>query len=553
MNIQTAAATLLVLLLSYGRPLLADGAAVWFGPNDDLLRPWKPEQLGPADFMELFSPEAPWSTAASRVSYLQSNLFGIDQRSDAELDQMIASLRARNIRFAIEDGGLEYDPACGAPVEGDISFATTQRILQRFKQRGGVVDAFIVDQPFWAGSFNPQGCQRSPEDTGRRLATFAKQLRTVYPDIQVGTVDIYLAWPLIDPEGVAYQVFLDSYRLEFGAELAFFHADVPAPTEPGWYETLALVHAIARERGISFGIIYNGSGGDGSPDSTDAIWLEQAWQKMLAYELRAPVQPDHAILESWMQHPTHVLPETSPTAHTNLILRYTRPRTYLEVQVEPNQVQGRLVDSADTPVANVPVQLIGKPLDGPGIGYTYARAGTVPAEATTAVLALRVNAECRDCQAPVTLQISGAGYTEGEANRVQNPDFSAGLSDWGLSGTAQVSASGGGLSLRAAATQQAMLNSAPFPVTGAAAYSMQFDATVAPQSFSGGYFAVIFLGPSGEILREQLPFEATLEAGSALTDSQGRVTLNIPDTGETSMTWSLHFAGNEQLWPSRER
>lgn len=424
MNIQTPVAILLVLLLSCGRPLLADGAAVWFGPNDDLLRPWKPEQRGPADFMQFFSPEAPWSTAASRVSYLQSNLFGIDNRSDAELDQLIASLRARNIRFAIEDGGLEYDPACGAPVEGDISFATTQRILQRFKQRGGVVDA---------------------------------------------------------------------------------------------------------------------------------IWLEQAWQKMLAYELRTPVQPDHAILESWIQHPTRVLPETSPTAHTNLILRYTRPRTYMEVQVEPSQVQGRLVDSADAPVANVPVQLIGKPSAGPGIGYTYARAGTVPAEATTALLALRVNAECRDCQAPVTLQIRGARYTEGEANRVQNLDFTAGLADWGFSGTAQVSTPSGGLSLRAVATQQAMLNSAPFPVTGAADYSMQIDATVAPQSFSGGYFAVIFLGPSGEILREQLPFEATLEAGSALTDSQGRVTLNIPDTGETSMAWSLHFAGDEQLWPSRER
>jgi hypothetical protein len=30
-------------------------------------------------------------------------------------------------------------------------------------------------------------------------------------------------------------------------------------------------------------------------------------------------QPDQVSIKSWLPHPSHVLPETSPTAHTYLI------------------------------------------------------------------------------------------------------------------------------------------------------------------------------------------------------------------------------------------
>jgi hypothetical protein len=62
-------------------------------------------------------------------------------------------------------------------------------------------------------------------------------------------------------------------------------------------------------------MIFNATG---DPPS-DAIWIAEAQQHARAYQALMKSPPDQAILASWTTHPTHILPETTPTTLTYLI------------------------------------------------------------------------------------------------------------------------------------------------------------------------------------------------------------------------------------------
>jgi hypothetical protein len=63
-----------------------------------------------------------------------------------------------------------------------------------------------------------------------------------------------------------------------------------------------------RARGIEFGPIYNGG-----EAASDAEWVDLTLQRAYTYEEVAGGRPDQVILQSWMDHPDHVLPETDPS------------------------------------------------------------------------------------------------------------------------------------------------------------------------------------------------------------------------------------------------
>ena len=554
--LRTAMAAVLPLLPQAALP---DGGEVWFGPNDFVVRPWKPDQRGPLDFMQLFIPGSPWGASAHSVRYFQTNSFLFEKLSDTELQTVINNLRDRGMKLAVEDGGIEYDPLCGKSVEGYVSTEYVLANFQKVQRLGGVVDAYVADSPYWAGTLNPDGCQWSPTETAQRTSKFAAALRTVFPAIAVGSVEIYETEYASDPTGAGYLEFLDAFRVASGKDFAFLHYDDGTPDSPNWYPAAIRARDIARGRGLPFGIIYNGNSSDTIlVEHSDEEWLNAAKRKMLAYELRAGAPSDHAIIESWVKYPTHVLPETDPTAHTNLILYYTRPRTYMESLVSPGHVQARLVDSAHTAISNVAIQLIGNPISGPGLTHDYVIEGTVPAFATQALIALRVNVECEGCGADTSLRVYDTLYSEGTGNSVPNHDFSGGKNSWGISGSGSTAfpksdrSAGSMLSVVAARSQTVMVNSSTFSATANATYTVRFTAQVAPSSFGGGYFCVIFLGSGSESSRERSWFPFTIDGGHATTDAAGRSAFDFDASiyGSTVVSWLPQFAGDDQYWPS---
>ncbi len=114
--------------------------------------------------------------------------------------------------------------------------------------------------------------------------------------------------------------FVPVFEKTTGHRLAFLHADVD--WSPPALQHLADVAKFAKSEGIPFGVIYDAVGGVGS----DKEWTQSAQQNVTQVESEMHIKPDAAIFQTWVQYPTHLLPENEPGTLTNVVLGYLRSR-----------------------------------------------------------------------------------------------------------------------------------------------------------------------------------------------------------------------------------
>jgi hypothetical protein len=323
------------------------------------------------------------------------------------------------------------------------------------------------------------------------------------------------------------------------------------------------MEATSQSLGVAFGIIYDGNMGLASLDGglSDAAWMSRAESRMVDYETEGG-NPDQVIFQSWEVPPRLVLPETDPTAFTYLIDRYFRVRTDVTLQaafVDGGSIsfQGVLSDFQGNPIAGAPVVLSATPIDGPGAPDTLTLAGTVPAGASQAVLALRINTECR-CNQDAALVWFGASYQENAGpNRVLDGDLSSGATGWHLGGSSNAIllpselGSGNELAVNVAAGQTVLVNTPAMAVTPGAPFDAAFRARVPPASVGSGFFGVVFRDGAGhELSRVPILLRAAAVAGSTTTAADGTYSVVFsPPPGDLSI--SSWFGGDSVRWPAR--
>jgi hypothetical protein len=117
----------------------------------------------------------------------------------------------------------------------------------------------------------------------------------------------------------------DAYRGAAGVPLAFLQADVQ--WDGPWRDQLTDLRARLLKQSIKFGIIYNGD----VDDQTGLAWTRHTEQRFAEIEAAPALIPDQAVLQTWMAHPTHMLPETQPGTMTWLVNRYVAAETHLAV------------------------------------------------------------------------------------------------------------------------------------------------------------------------------------------------------------------------------
>src|SRR3989304_10093845 len=92
-------------------------------------------------------------------------------------------------------------------------------------------------------------------------------------------------------------------------------------------------------------------------------------QRAYPYETGHGGRPDHVVLQSWMDHPDRVLPESDPTTFTGLIDRYLGTRTLIRLdQVATSEdgrlsLEGALLGSEGAPAPGAPITIAANPLD----------------------------------------------------------------------------------------------------------------------------------------------------------------------------------------------
>ena len=218
---------------------------------------------GMVDYMDLFTPTAPWSNAASHVQIFKiySGLFTQSlpgSPTDAQWQQVFADLARRNIAVAFEWGPLSVT-TCGADVEG---FETTDPLVtaQKIKRLGGNLQYIAMDEPeYYANIYKGKNaCLWTPAQIAANALKTIARIRTVFPDVRVGDIE-----PVPPPDAPdwleRYTAFFDAWKAA-GPPLAFFHCDINWDVFPNWISDVESLRKVLVSRGIPFGYDLQRSG-----------------------------------------------------------------------------------------------------------------------------------------------------------------------------------------------------------------------------------------------------------------------------------------------------
>ena len=300
----------------------AGAQAIWFVPHGG-------PHGGAPDYMDLFRPGAPWQQAASHVQQFEIGGEVAVYAPGSDLSQIIEGLRHLNIGLVVGIGPLSGNTnggkRCGFHVEGYSAPGEPLAEALRIKKLGGVVQYFSMDEPVYYGHVwnGANACHSSIPDIAKEIAEKLRQIRTVFPQAQVGEVEpmpvpgVPLATWLADLE-----TLFDTFQASSGQKMAFFRIDVVWPAQ--WQPWIAPLAQLLRRKGIPLQVIYDSNAPDANGSDARAIAGTIAIFK--EYESGGRSPPDVAAIQWWTKYPSHVLPETDPTSGTYLINQYVRWR-----------------------------------------------------------------------------------------------------------------------------------------------------------------------------------------------------------------------------------
>lgn len=513
----------------------ASGAGIWFAPTP----------ADPHDLLALAESNALWTRAAATTAVFQLSASSVSAMSGADLATLGTGLNRTGLPVALLVPALTPVMGCGQ-VAGHVDASAAPDLLRRMKSAGMPVRFVVMDQPAAAGS----ACHLSSMEIATNVAAWTASVRALVPQVAIGDAE-----PLSQAADMsAYAAWMPAYATVTGSPLAFLHLDIDWSLA-GWTSQVVPLQQSGQQNGTALGLVERGN----PDDATDAIWSATAADRMAAIAASG-VRPASTIFQSAGTRTPRLLPESDPTTFTALINRSTGTRSVLTLtQPTPatnggQLVGGRLIDAAGAPIAGAPVDLTVRSLNAPGTYTSYGATGTVPAGISRALVGVRVAGEGTDPGAAELFLYHASFQEGGPANqRVQNPDFAAGMSNWGATpnpdlvriepsdrGTGQM------LHITDAAPEFLALNSEPFPVTPGAAYTVRFDARITP--VSRGYFTLIFLSQT-EVSRLLWRFAPAVVVEHAVTDAAGRLQWQVPASAVPA-EFGAHYAGDRTRWPA---
>jgi hypothetical protein len=462
--------------------------------------------------------------------------------SDDDLRLIFAQLKRRHIALAMEAGPLTASEKCGRGVEG-YGGQTAVGLAERIKQLGGELAYLAMDEPAWYGhNFDGKNaCQAQLLDVARDAASNMAAVRAIFPDVRIGD---------IEPAGQSsndrlldeYREWADAFREAAGKPLSFFHVDVQWASH--WLATIHRLADILRGKGIAFGIIYNGD----EDDVSDKAWAAHAEEHYLSYEAETRGSPDHAVFQSWMPYPSHLLPDSETGSFTHLLKGYFRPRARIEAYAKGVRISGRLIDQAGAPLAGRKIALEGIDTESAGTLSGVSLSGTVPPAASQAVLGLRINAEC-NCSGSVDISIGIVRYREGGGAEYRlTPGRDGSFQKTAINGTSaeqKVTP----FRLTAAPGRAIRYNAPAVMVTPGATFALDIPWRVSPASQGSGYLALIFLdSANNEVRRVRLMLRPSWRSKAfSRTDESGRFAFIVGSAAVARGTWRITFAGDERL------
>jgi hypothetical protein len=480
------------------------------------------------DYMDLFRPDAPWQTVAGRTSVFKIGTAYALSGNEDQLRTIFGDLERRGIALGLESGLLPKDGPCGKRDEAHIAPDLLEKMLARLKTLGAHVKYVAIDEAVTYGyKPKPDGsCSEPASEIAKQIAPNISLVKRYFPNAQIGDIEVVnLSQDLTNQ----VKLFPALFAAATGSPLAFMHTDV------NWSDAalrnLAALAQDMKAKGIPFGVIYTAA-----PDvDSDVAWTANVRRHIAEVETEFSIRPDAAVFQTWVKYPSHLLPESQDGTLTNLMLGYLRDRPSIKIARSGQTVSGILSDSAGRPIPNATVTISAEDVRGVFELQSKQITGTVPQNARSAVIGVRIDTEgvCA-CAGDVDAKLGTVEYREGigRSQVIALPGESGDMREFHASkGNPQA------------------VNSRAFLVTPGVQFSLTIPASVTAQSEGAGYVAVIFLGADGKgVLRQMWRFKPNqLPIGEAKTDSAGRFSAIVPPAiSKLDPKLSAHFEGDSQ-------
>lgn len=531
----------MVALLLVLVPASVRGQEVWFGPRTpDYGVP------GVKDWAMMFHPNAEWDQLAVQMQVFLAAAGFYLITPDDQLKAMASDLSRRHIALAMETGAVAQKPnePCSQR-EGYPAPWVTPKVVEKLTRLGIRLQFIRMDGTLWFGHYDPAGCKLPLSEITPRVVETMRPYLQAFPGVVIGDVEGVQALSQFPDWQANYLALKSNVERALGRKLMFLHLDIDWQ-QPDWPTAIAAAARLAHGTGEKLGVIYN----DGLA-ATDQAWVADAKRHFDELETRYGLIPDQAVFHTWADHPTHIFPKTSDSAHSYLIAQYLLPRTHLVVQRTATGVQGLLSQVSGQPVAGarISIDVLGDDPSRPPLARDVS--GTVPPKARFAVLGLRVNTECW-CSGANDLLLGTLSYQETSGGSVRYAYRYAppARTQAGLAVTPDLIADQPLVHLKVAPGGSVGFNSPVFPVTPGAQFRFQVPLASLNGSGMFGTAAVIFMDA-----RQQGFQRANITVGNdaapaaaAVTDVSGRFAAALPE----NMHWRerpllLHYAGSPTL------
>jgi len=317
-----------ILVSSRAWSVQADASPqIWFSPRQDNINMLQPPghrvEFTKFDFADMLGANAPWQTAASRVSVLTVGVHTMEVFGD--LASVVAMTNRNGFKIATAGPMISTDGLCAVNgmegidskskhFAGEILFA-----IKKWKLLGGRIDYIIMDSPFYFGYYViAKDCHYSIAEVARRAAATLKEIRLLYPSVKVMDAEGPGAMP-INPWLLDFQQWLQDFKVESGKPIDAvgmdFHWRDAWHTGYDWVSAIRTTSAFLHKQGISAGLYINA---EEQKNITNVTWMS-ANREHLKTALKPSSGLDFVYIASWGKFPDRNLPESDPTSYTSLV------------------------------------------------------------------------------------------------------------------------------------------------------------------------------------------------------------------------------------------
>ena len=502
----------------------------------------------PSQYAALFSDDSQWPMAAKRVGVISLVSGWINNSAtDADLARIIAFAKTHRMKLNLSLQAVAKIPGqtCGG-IEGYSFPGEMLLAMRRILALGGTIDWFDMDEPIWFGHYftGDGGCQIPVNEMITRISTILNQVLPLAPNARL--IDIE---PLVD---IMHQkdwretlrtIWAGVERLT-GRRVGILELDVAWGT-PEWRPYMVTMNQFLRQQNMGLAVIYNGT----FQETSNAAWVARAIGNADIVEGALGIIPEVAVFASWDQFGQNNLPETSNTSQTWLINRYARDRSVLTASFSGTGAQGKLTTKRGAPIANATIQAAVPGLDLKNPLPVLSITGTVPANAATAVMGIRLNMEC-GCQGLNDVLVGTSRYQESLGGSV--------LKTFGFSPAHAVyngvivdgEVVGGTLVTRfiAPAGKSFLTNSDFFPVTPGAHYQFSVPAGTLGGDGWYGNVILIFVAADGQGLARPTitpdPGHVAMPPVTTAADGSYKIP-RLPHTGPGSAPVTVWYGGDD--------